>query len=195
MTHKSTLWIVRTALMLALLVVAQFAGKLIPAGAAVLGPMSLTQLITGSLVNLVLIVTAATVGAWSGITVGVLSSVLALILGIQAQPIITPAVALGNVVIVLVVWIFFTLAEKNNQKPLGLFGILGVVVGAAAKTGFLWLAVPALLKLIPEMKPKQAETLTLMFSYPQLATALIGGLLALLIIPTVKRALGNRAVQ
>ncbi len=195
MTHKSTLWIVRTALMLALLVVAQFAGKLIPAGAAVLGPMSLTQLITGSLVNLVLIVTAATVGAWSGITVGVLSSVLALILGIQAQPIITPAVALGNVVIVLVVWIFFTLAEKNNQKPLGLFGILGVVVGAAAKTGFLWLAVPALLKLLPEMKPKQAETLTLMFSYPQLATALIGGLLALLIIPTVKRALGNRAVQ
>lgn len=195
MTHKSTLWIVRTALMLALLVVAQFAGKLIPAGAAVLGPMSITQLITGSLVNLILIVTAATIGVWSGITVGVLSSVLALILGIQAQPIITPAVALGNVVIVLVMWIFFTLAEKNNQKPLGLYGILGIVVGAAAKTGFLWLAVPALLRLIPEMKPKQAETLTLMFSYPQLVTALIGGLLALLIIPTVKKALGSRAVQ
>lgn len=193
MKHKSTLWIVRTALMLALLVVAQFAGKLIPAGAAILGPMSITQLVTGSIVNIILIVTAATVGVLSGVTVGVLSSILALILGIQSQPILTPAIALGNVLIVLVTWVFFTLAERANQKPLGLYGIVGVVLGAVVKTGFLWLSVPALLRLIPEIKPKQADVLTRMFSYPQLITALLGGLLALFIIPAVKKAMGKRA--
>ncbi len=193
MKHKGTLWIVRTALMLALLMVAQFAGKLIPAGAVILGPMSITQMVTGSIVNAVLIIAAATIGVWSGVTVGLLSAILALVLGIQSQPILVPVIALGNVLIVLVTWIFFALAERADQKPLGVYGVLGVVLGAAVKTGFLWLSVPALLRLIPEIKPKQAEVLSKMFSYPQLITALIGGLLAMLILPAVKRALVRRA--
>lgn len=188
MKNKSTLWIARTGLMLALLVVAQFIGsKLIPAGAVVLGPMSITQLITGSLVNMILILTAAVVGLWSGVAVGVLSAVLALVLGIQGQAIITPAVALGNVVIVLVTWVFFSLAAKKDQKPYGVLGIAGIVVGAAAKCVFLWLSVPALLTLVPEIKPQVAEKLSMMFSYPQFVTALIGGALALAVIPAVKK--------
>lgn len=188
MKNKSTLWIARTGLMLALLVVAQFIGsKLIPAGAVVLGPMSITQLITGSLVNMILILTAAVVGLWSGVAVGVLSAVLALVLGIQGQTIITPAVALGNVVIVLVTWVFFSLAAKKDQKPYGVLGIAGIVVGAAAKCVFLWLSVPALLTLVPEIKPQVAEKLSMMFSYPQFVTALIGGALALAVIPAVKK--------
>ncbi len=188
MKNKSTLWIARTGLMLALLVVAQFIGsKLIPAGAVILGPMSITQLITGSLVNMILILTAAVVGLWSGVAVGVLSAVLALVLGIQGQTIITPAVALGNVVIVLVTWVFFSLAAKKDQKPYGVLGIAGIVVGAAAKCVFLWLSVPALLTLVPEIKPQVAEKLSMMFSYPQFVTALIGGALALAVIPAVKK--------
>lgn len=188
MKNKTTLWVARTGLMLALLVVAQFVGsKLIPAGAVVLGPMSITQLITGSLVNMILILTAAVVGLWSGIAVGVLSSVLALLLGIQGQPIITPAVALGNVVIVLVTWVFFTLATQKGQKPYGVFGITGVALGSIAKTVFLWLSVPALLTLVPELKPPVVEKLSMMFSYPQLVTALLGGALALAVIPAIKR--------
>lgn len=188
MKNKSTLWIARTGLMLALLVVAQFIGsKLIPAGAVILGPMSITQLITGSLVNMILILTAAVVGLWSGVAVGVLSAVLALVLGIQGQAIITPAVALGNVVIVLVTWVFFSLAAKKDQKPYGVLGIAGIVVGAAAKCVFLWLSVPALLTLVPEIKPQVAEKLSMMFSYPQFVTALIGGALALAVIPAVKK--------
>lgn len=189
MKNKSTMWVARTGLMLALLVVAQFIGsKLIPAGAVVLGPMSITQLVTGSLVNMILILTAALVGVWSGVAVGVLSSVLALVLGIQGQPIITPAIALGNVVLVVVVWLFFSLAAKKGQKPYGALGMIGIVVGAAAKCAFLWLSVPALLTLIPELKAPVAQKLSLMFSYPQLVTALIGGALALVVIPAVKRA-------
>ncbi len=193
MKNKSTLWIARTGLMLALLVVAQFIGsKLIPAGAVILGPMSVTQLITGSLVNMVLILTAAVVGVWSGTAVGILSAVLALVLGIQGQPIVTPAIALGNVIIVLVTWLFFHMAAKKGQKPYGVYGIAGIVLGAAAKCAFLWLTVPALLTLVPEIKPAAAEKLSLMFSYPQLVTALIGGALALLVIPAVKRAAQSR---
>ncbi len=193
MKSKSTRWIARTALMLALLVVAQFVGsKLVPAGAAILGPMSVTQLITGSLVNMILIVTAALVGVWSGITVGVLSSVLALVLGIQGQPIITPAIALGNVVIVLVTWFFFSLAAKKQQKPYGSLGIAGIIIGAGLKFAFLSLTVPALLSLLPELKPEVANKLSLMFSYPQLATALLGGVLALLLIAPLSKALKSQ---
>ena len=48
-------WITRTALGVALVVVAQLLGKVIPAGAAIAGPFSVTQLVTGSLVNCVLL--------------------------------------------------------------------------------------------------------------------------------------------
>ncbi|MFA9380055.1 MAG: ECF transporter S component [Acetanaerobacterium sp.] len=193
MNNKGTLWIARTGLMLALLVVAQFVGsKLIPAGAVILGPMSITQLITGSLVNMILILTAAVVGVWSGIAVGVLSSVLALVLGIQGQVILTPAIALGNVIIVLVTWFFFSLAARRGQKAYGVFGIVGIAAGAALKYTFLWLTVPALLLLLAKLPSAVRHKMTVMFSFPQLITALIGGALALTVIPPIKKVLLRR---
>ena len=185
---KSTIWLVRTALMLAIVVVAQIIGKLIPAGAVILGPMSLSQLITGSLVNMVLIVTVATLGMVSGVTVGILSALLATLLGIgPIFPIITPAIAIGNAVLVLVVNFFFYLASKNKQKLL--LNIVGIVVAAGAKCAFLWITVPQLLKLVPEIKEKQQAMLTIMFSYPQAVTAVVGGIIALMIIPILKKVI------
>ena len=57
--HKAIRFICQTALGIALVVLAQLLGKLFPAGAVVIGPLSLSQLITGSLVNCVLFVFAA----------------------------------------------------------------------------------------------------------------------------------------
>ena len=50
-SHTASRWITRTALGVALVVVAQLLGKVIPAGAVIAGPFSVTQLVTGSLVN------------------------------------------------------------------------------------------------------------------------------------------------
>ena len=58
---KKTIWIVRTAVCLALLLVLQVATK------------SLGQFVTGSCVNLVLAMAALTGGVWSGVIVAVIS--------------------------------------------------------------------------------------------------------------------------
>ena len=80
--HKAIRFIAETAIGIALVVLAQLAGKLFPAGAVVIGPLSVTQLITGSLVNCVLFVFAARTGALSGICIGLFSSALAFLLGV-----------------------------------------------------------------------------------------------------------------
>lgn len=69
--NKKTLWITRTAALTALLVVLQ-------ASTAALG----STLVTGTVVNLLLIISVMTCGAASGLSVAVLSPVLAKLIGI-----------------------------------------------------------------------------------------------------------------
>ena len=84
---KKTIWIVRTAVCLALLLVLQVATK------------SLGQFVTGSCVNLVLAMAALTGGVWSGVIVAVISPFCAYALGIgPAFLLFVPCVALGNAV-------------------------------------------------------------------------------------------------
>ena len=121
-------WITRTALGVALVVVAQLLGKVIPAGAAIAGPFSVTQLVTGSLVNCVLFVFTATTGIWSGVAIGILSSVLATLVGIgPAVPAVTPVIACGNAVLAL----FFGLLHGKDWQ----FGrwAFAAVIAAAVK--------------------------------------------------------------
>lgn len=184
--NSSTKTLTRTGLAVALVVAAQFLGKLFPAGAVIFGPFSLNQLITGSLVNLILIVSAAVIGLWPAAAVGVLSSVLATLIGVgPIFPIITPAIAAGNCVIVAMT----ALLSRD-----GVLKIPAILAGAAAKCAFLWISVPLLFQFIPEIKPPQAQMLSIMFSWPQFITAAVGGTLAMLILPALQRALGSDAV-
>ncbi len=77
-----TKFLARTAASVALVVLAQLLGKVLPAGAVIAGPFSVTQLVTGSLVNCVLLSAAGINGVWSGVIVGLISPVLAFFLGI-----------------------------------------------------------------------------------------------------------------
>lgn len=61
-----------------------------------------------------------------------------------------------------------------------------MITAAAVKCGFLWLSVPLLLQAIGA-PDKQRMMLGIMFSWPQACTALIGGLLAMLIIPRIAK--------
>ena len=69
--HKKMLWITETAVMLALLISLQALTK------------SSGQLVTGSFVNAVLAVTALTAGLYSGITVAIISPILAYLLSMS----------------------------------------------------------------------------------------------------------------
>ena len=169
------LWITRTAMMMALLVTLQWATS------------GLSQFVTGSCVNAVLAVATLTVGLWSGVAVALLSPFCAFLLGIGPKLIqMVPAIALGNVVLVLLVaWLLRSRALPWWRK------VLGIAVSAFSKFLVLYLAVVRV--IIPilgsQLAQKQVQTFTTMFSWPQLVTALIGTSLAVLIAPMIRKTM------
>ena len=182
-TIKDTLlWITRTSALIALLIVFQWG----------LGALTgSNQYIVGSSVNLVLIIAATVSGLYSGITVAVLSPFLAYFLSVGPQFIaMIPFIALGNLVLVLI-WYF--IAKNANATASGYVRMsVALVVGAVVKFGVLYFsivkfAIPNLLSL-PAAK---VSVMSLMFSWPQLVTAAIGGFIALLIIPTLRKVVRN----
>lgn len=181
--HTAARWVTRTALGVALVVVAQLLGKMLPAGAVITGPFSVTQLVTGSLVNCVLFVFTATTGIWSGVAIGILSSVLATLIGIgPAVPAVTPVIACGNAVLAVM---FGLLHGKDWQSGRWAFA---AVIAAIVKCAFLWICVPLALGLVAGVAEQQVKALSIMFSWPQGVTALIGAALALTILPRLNKS-------
>ena len=178
--NRKIRWITETAVMLALLVSLQALTK----------PMG--QLVTGSCVNAVLAISALVGGLASGLTVAVLSPVLALLLGIAPQPLTVPAIMAGNAVYAT---LLFFLAGKAGKHPVRL--ISAWVAAAAAKFAVLYGVVVWLIcgvfseKLLASgaLKAPMLKALPVTFSWPQLITALIGGAVAFLIVPVLRKAL------
>ena len=178
--HKAIRFLCETALGVALVVLAQLAGKLFPAGAVVVGPLSVSQLITGSLVNCVLFVFAAQTGPLAGICIGLFSSLLAFLLGIGPALVqVVPVIACGNAILA---GLFGLSCRKDWKREIAMVGC------AVLKCAFLWVAVPAVIASLGTVPAKQAAVMSAMFSWPQGVTALIGGVLALVILPRLKKA-------
>ena len=177
---KNIRFITETAVMLALLITLQ----------AVTKPMG--QLVTGSCVNGVLAVTVLVAGLYSGITVAVFSPMLAYALGIAPQFLTVPAIMVGNTVYVL---LLYFLAGKDSKKMV--WKIVAWLVAAAAKFAALYAIVVWLicgvfsenLLKAGALKAPMLKALPATFSWPQLFTALIGGGVALLIVPVLRKAL------
>lgn len=167
---NKTLWMVRTALMIALLVTLQYVTK---AGG---------QFVTGSCVNAVLAIAVLTCGIASGLTVALISPFMAFLLGIGPALIyIVPAIAVGNCIYVLLLHLLYKKAIW--QQAVSLFA------AAFAKFAALYLLVSVLLCNVLPLKPMQIKTFQATFSWPQLVTALIGGAVALAIVPVIKKAI------
>lgn len=184
--RKAVTWVTESALLLALLVVVQLLTFAVPKSLPLVG-----QLFTGSLVNLVLIVGAGSVGFSGAAVAGVASPLLAYAFGQMVFPQMIAVVAIGNIVIVAVLWAFLRSTDSDRPVVSGR-SVLGIVIGAVAKTAFLWAA--TVLLIIPWFfkGSKLAAKLALMFSWPQTITAVIGGALALLVLPAVRTFRGNR---
>ena len=178
--NKKIRFITETAVMLALLVSLQALTK----------PMG--QLVTGSCVNAVLAVSALVGGLASGLTVALISPVLAFLLGIAPQILTVPAIMVGNSVYVILLCVLADRNGKNLVKQ-----AIAWIVAAAAKFAALYLIVvkvicgvlaPTLLEA-GTLKQPMLKALPATFSWPQLFTALIGGAVALLIVPVLRKAL------
>lgn len=174
---KRILWITQTAVFVALLVVMQ----------AATAPMG-NIMITGTIVNLLLIVSIMTCGLSSGLSVAVISPLMAKLIGIGPLWSLIPFIAAGNIVLVLL-WHFIG-GKKMIHRMVPY--ITALITAAIAKflvlyIGIVKIAIPLLLGL-PE---KQASVVSHMFSIPQLITALLGGILAVMILPSLKKAIGS----
>lgn len=178
--NKKIRWITETALMLALLVVLQAVTK--PYG----------QFVTGSCVNAVLAISVLLTGMSSGITIALISPVLAFLLGIAPNPVVVPAIMAGNTVYV----VLLRLIVGDKTKAVGSM-VAGWLVAAVAKFATLYLLVvkvicgllSAPLLDTGALKPPMLKALPATFAWPQLVTALIGGAVALLLVPVLKKAL------
>lgn len=170
-------WITRTGVLLAVLIVLQAVTK------------SLGQLVTGSCVNAVLAVAALTCGLGSGLVIALVSPVLAFLLGIAPQLVTVPAIMAGNAVFVLVL---SRIAAGGTVKKVLLW-----LAAAIAKFAVLYLLVVKLIcgVMAPGLleggmlKAPMLKALPVMFAWPQLFTALIGGGIALLMAPVLRKAL------
>lgn len=187
---KKIRWITETAVMLALLVCLQWVGSMVP-------DQMTKQLITGTLVNCVLAVTVLMVGISSGLVVALISPVCAFLFGIAPNFITVLPIMMGNsCYVALLALIVGQTAKFGWRQPVGLaaaalakFGVLYVLVvkvicGVASgallgkKIGQTVLLAPPMLKMLPTM-----------FAWPQLVTAITGGIIALAIVPVLRKAL------
>ncbi len=178
--NKKIRWITETAILLALLVTLQALTK----------PMG--QLVTGSCVNAVLAIAVLLAGLGSGVTIAVISPVLAFLLGIAPQILTVPAIMAGNTVFVVMLHYVADPAGKHLGRQAAAWA-----VAAVAKFATLYFVVVKLIcgVMAPSllasgaMKEPMLKVLPATFSWPQLITALIGGAVALAIVPVLKKAL------
>ena len=171
---NNILWITRTAVLTALLIVMQTVTSAFG-----------NTLVTGSIVNLILIISVMTCGLSTGLTVAVVSPMCAKLLGIGPLWSLIPFIIAGNIILVII-WYFIgnrKIWKKNFSY------IIALVIAALSKflilyLGIVQIAIPILLNL---PKP-QATIISNMFSIPQLFTALLGGILAIIALPFLKRS-------
>jgi uncharacterized membrane protein YeaQ/YmgE (transglycosylase-associated protein family) len=177
---KKIRWITETAILLALLVTLQALTK------------GFGQFVTGSCVNTILAVAALMGGVGCGLTVALISPILAFALGIAPQILTVPAIMAGNAVYVVLLHL---LSDRNGKILIK--QIIAWLAAAVAKFAVLYAIVVGLIcGVLSEallsagtLKPPMLQVLPATFSWPQLITALIGGAVALAIVPVLRKAL------
>ena len=177
---KKALWITRTAVLVAMLVILQMASSLISGG---------NQFVTGSVVNMALIVAVMIGGLPTGLSVAVVSPVMAKLLCIGPFWSIIPFIIAGNMMLTIV-WHIIGNKKTGNKYIAQVIALLAAAVFKflVLYFGIVKIAVPLILKL-PE---QQASAVSAIFSLPQLITASIGGALAIVVLATLNKAIPKK---
>jgi uncharacterized membrane protein len=196
-TRKQILWITQTALLLGLTVATQYYLTTLLGGPG--NPVS--QIAVGSLVNLFLVLAALTCGFWSGASIGSIAPFIAFSLGRLPHVWLIPFISLGNIAIVFAFWLICR--KKIYGKSFSVRWAVASILGSLLKFGVLWFGVTQvyinLILVNSEFPPPQIAAMTaslsFTFSFPQLATALTGCILAYAIYPVLKKVLTERTVN
>ena len=138
-------------------------------------PLVKQQFIVGPIVNAVLFISAATLGTASAIMIGLIPSVISISVGLLPAVLapVIPFIMISNAVLVSV----FAILKKRNF-------FLGVIVASIVKYLFLYVTSSVVIGLL--LKKAVASQVAQMMSWPQLVTALVGGLIAFLFLKATK---------
>ncbi|MDD5738442.1 MAG: ECF transporter S component [Candidatus Pacebacteria bacterium] len=153
---------------------------------SIIAPLFHFQPITGPIVNACLFVATAMLGVQAGIMLGLLPSLVALSVGTLPAPLapMVPFIMASNAIMVVVfaegVKLLTTYKEFNSLY-IPSFAI-NVVLASVLKFLFLFSTSYIVIHLIAQ-KPI-AQKAAQMMSWPQLTTALLGGLIAFIVLKT-----------
>ena len=145
-------------------------------GIATIAPLFGQQAITGSIDNAVLFITFAVLGLPAAILAGLIPSLIALSVGLLPSilaPMI-PFIIMGNIILVLV----FNYLKNRDYW-------LGMISASILKFLFLFSTSSIMINLI--LKKEIAQKMVIIMGWPQLLTALAGGLISYLFLKSIKR--------
>jgi hypothetical protein len=156
------------------------------AGIAIFLPFVVhVQWLTGPIVNAILILALFMAGIRSALTLCLIPSLMALSGGLLPAVLapVVPFIMIGNVILVLTVDYFANLRQfaPNSAKSYW----PGVIIGAGLKFLFLFLSADVIAKLL--IKQELVVKVAQMMSWPQFATAVMGGLIAWVILKRLGR--------
>ncbi len=169
-------WITRSAAAIALIIVAQLTTA----------PLK-QQLLTGSLVNLILALSTLLFGFGTGAAAAVVSPFIAYLLGINAQIMVVPAIAAGNLIYVLIISLLTKKLEDRISDET-VRNMTSVAVAAIFKFALQYLLIVRW--IAPSFLPEKAQAvMSVNFGVMQLVTACIGGAIACIISPLIRKAI------
>ena len=139
-------------------------------------PLVKQQFIVGPIVNATLFISAATLGTAGAIMVGLVPSVISLSVGLL-PPVLAPVIPFIMISNALLVSVFAIFRKRNF--------FLGIVAASVVKYLFLYATSSMVISLL--LKKEVASSVAQMMSWPQLVTALAGGVLAWVFLRGAKR--------
>lgn len=143
-------------------------GAVFLALAAIFPMFRFPQYVTGTAVNFVLLIATYVLGTIGGAAIGCLTPWIALIAGQMPFAYMPPFIMIANTLLVL------SFGILKRYKTVGM--VVGLLLGAVVKYLFLSFAV----KNLVQAPAKLVQMMTI----PQLITALLGGVLAFVVIKT-----------
>lgn len=153
------------------------------AGAAIMLPFFIhAQWLTGPIINAIFVLALFLVGIRSALVICLIPSLIALSGGLLPAILapVVPFIMIGNIIFVLTVDWFHNKSKDSNK---GYW--LGVILGAALKFTWLFLSVSFISHLL--VKQELAVKVAQMMSWPQFATAVMGGMIAWVVLKWLKR--------
>lgn len=171
-TSKKALFIAHLSILIAFTFILQATG--------------LPQPITGPLVNAMLFFTASYLGIIAGVILGMVTPLVALLMGQLPAALapMVPAIAIANASLV-VIFALMTKIKFKTTWPEKLKIYIAILVAASIKTLIMFLAIKLIIPVI--FGQTFPDKLVLMMTTPQFVTAIIGGIISLFLIKLLKR--------